>query len=42
MTVPVILQMPNGACYLLFEGSKNPVLFANWVDEPGVMIKGAI
>nr|AAL73532.1 hypothetical protein S250_18C08.21 [Sorghum bicolor] len=33
------VQMTNGACYLLFEGSKDPVLFTNWVEEPDVMIK---
>lgn len=36
------VQMTNGACYLLFEGSKDPVLFTNWVEEPDVMIKGKI
>jgi hypothetical protein len=36
------VQMTNGACYLLFEGFKDPVIFTNWVEEPGVMIKGKI
>jgi hypothetical protein len=36
------VQMTNGACYLLFEGSKDPVLFTNWVEEPDVMIKGKV
>ncbi|RCV30190.1 hypothetical protein SETIT_6G074000v2 [Setaria italica] len=32
-------NMTNGACYLLFEGSKDPMLFTNWVEEPDVIIK---
>ncbi|CAL4996461.1 unnamed protein product [Urochloa decumbens] len=32
-------NMTNGDCYLLFEGSKDPMLFTKWVEEPDVMIK---
>ncbi|CAO2186840.1 unnamed protein product [Urochloa humidicola] len=32
-------NMTNGDCYLLFEGSKDPMLFTKWVEEPGLMIK---
>ncbi|TKW09129.1 hypothetical protein SEVIR_6G073100v4 [Setaria viridis] len=32
-------NMTNGACYLLFEGSKDPMLFTKWVEEPDVIIK---
>lgn len=45
ITFPILMlekgfsNMTNGACYLLFEGSKDPVLFTNWVEEPDVMIK---
>ncbi|WVZ95198.1 hypothetical protein U9M48_040992 [Paspalum notatum var. saurae] len=45
ITFPILMSdkdfsnMTNGACYLLFEGCKDPVLFTNWVDEPDVMIK---
>ncbi|KAF8669869.1 hypothetical protein HU200_051045 [Digitaria exilis] len=35
----VSVQMTNGDCYLLFEGSKDPMLFTKWVEEPDVMIK---
>lgn len=34
--------MTNGDCYLLFEGSKDPMLFTKWLEEPDVMIKGKI
>lgn len=36
------VQMTNGDCYLLFEGSKDPMLFTKWLEEPDVMIKGKI
>ena len=36
------VQMTNGACYLLFEGSKDPMLFTKCVEEPDLMIKGKI
>ncbi|CAD6266537.1 unnamed protein product [Miscanthus lutarioriparius] len=45
ITFPILMSdkdfsnMTNGACYLLSEGSKDPVLFTNWVEEPDVMIK---
>ncbi|TVU43467.1 hypothetical protein EJB05_09942 [Eragrostis curvula] len=29
----------TGACYLLLEGSKDPLLFSKWHEEPEVMIK---
>ncbi|CAO2210219.1 unnamed protein product [Urochloa humidicola] len=32
-------NMTNGDCYLLFEGSKDPMLFTNWVEEHDIMIK---
>ncbi|KAF0914133.1 hypothetical protein E2562_026523 [Oryza meyeriana var. granulata] len=33
-------NMTNGACYLLFEGSKDHVLFSKWDEELEVLIKG--
>ncbi|XP_006659803.3 uncharacterized protein LOC102707513 isoform X2 [Oryza brachyantha] len=33
-------NMTNGACYLLFEGSKDPVLFLKWDEELEILIKG--
>ncbi|OEL18075.1 hypothetical protein BAE44_0020906 [Dichanthelium oligosanthes] len=32
-------NMTNGACYLLFEGSKDPMLFTKWAEEPDVLLK---
>ena len=34
--------MTNGACYLLFEGSKDHALFAKLDGEPELMIKGKL
>uniref|UniRef100_A0A0D9X447 Uncharacterized protein n=1 Tax=Leersia perrieri TaxID=77586 RepID=A0A0D9X447_9ORYZ len=33
-------NMTNGACYLLFEGSEDHVLFSKWDEELEVLIKG--
>jgi hypothetical protein len=32
----------TGPCYLLLEGSKDPVLFSEWHEEAEVMIRGKI
>ncbi|KAL6659494.1 hypothetical protein ACP70R_003534 [Stipagrostis hirtigluma subsp. patula] len=45
ITFPILMSdkdfsnMTNGACYLLFEGSKDPLLFSKWDEEPEFMIK---
>ncbi|KAG8086732.1 hypothetical protein GUJ93_ZPchr0010g8051 [Zizania palustris] len=33
-------NMTNGACYLLFEGSKDHILYSKWDDELEILIKG--
>ncbi|KAL6857238.1 hypothetical protein ACP4OV_018620 [Aristida adscensionis] len=45
ITFPILMSdrdfsnMTNGACYLLFEGCKDPMIFSKWDEEPEIMIK---
>ncbi|XP_062196351.1 uncharacterized protein LOC133899377 [Phragmites australis] len=44
ITFPILMSDKDisnitGACYLLLEGSKDPMLFSKWGEEPEVMIK---
>lgn len=36
------VQMTNGACYLLFEGSKDHIIFTKLDGDPELMIRGKL